>query len=83
MAKVTRMVSDLTGEEIQDGSLATMTIRFSDARRGIVVLDVSEDEVEPFVSKGRKQSRRGRPASSEKAASGDARRKAPLEESVA
>jgi len=39
---------------------ATLTIRYADARRGQVILDVNASEVDELASKGRKQARRGR-----------------------
>jgi hypothetical protein len=60
MAKKTIYVSDLTGKEIDDANAATVTIRYSDARRGQVVLDVNADEVADLAAKGTKQARRGR-----------------------
>jgi hypothetical protein len=60
MARKTVLVSDLTGSEIDDRNAATVTIRYSDARRGQVVLDVNADEIDDLARKGRKQARRGR-----------------------
>lgn len=60
MAKRTIFVSDLTGKEIDPGDAATLTIRYNDARRGQVVLDVNASEVADLASKGTKQARRGR-----------------------
>jgi len=60
MARRTVFVSDLSGQTIEEGKGATVTIRFADARKGIFVLDVSEDEAEELGQKGRRQARRGR-----------------------
>jgi hypothetical protein len=60
MARKTVLVSDLTGKEIDERSGATVTIRYADARRGQVLLDVNADEVDDIARKGRKQARRGR-----------------------
>jgi len=60
VARKTVMVSDMSGREIKAGEEATITIRFADARKGIYVLDVSEQEARDLGSKGRKQARRGR-----------------------
>jgi hypothetical protein len=60
MARKTIFVSDLTGKAIDEGNAATVTIRYSDARRGQVVLDVNADEVADWAAKGAKQARRGR-----------------------
>jgi hypothetical protein len=60
MARKTIFVSDLTGKPIAEKDAATVTIRYSDARKGQVVLDVNADEVEDLARKGTKQARRGR-----------------------
>jgi len=60
MARKTVVVSDLSGKEISDGNAATITIKFSDARKGVYVLDVTEQEGEDLGRKGRRQARRGR-----------------------
>jgi hypothetical protein len=64
MAKKTLFVSDLSGDEIQEGKSATISIKLADARKGTYVLDVTDEEAEELGRKGRKQARRGRrPAS--------------------
>ena len=60
MAKKTIYVSDLTGNAIDEKDAATLTIRYSDARKGQVVLDVNANEVADLAAKGAKQARRGR-----------------------
>ncbi len=60
MAKKTIFVSDLTGKEIDEKDAATVTIKYTDVRRGRVVLDVNADEVADLAAKGTKQARRGR-----------------------
>ncbi len=60
MARRTILVSDLTGQEIDDGNAAQLVIKYADARRGQVVLDVNADEVANLAAKGTKQARRGR-----------------------
>ncbi len=60
MARRTVLVSDITGEEIDDRNAAQVVIKYADARRGQVVLDVNADEVSDLASKGQKQARRGR-----------------------
>jgi hypothetical protein len=57
-------VSDLTGKPIEDRNAATVTIRYADARRGVIVLDANASEISDLASKGRKQARRGRPPKS-------------------
>jgi hypothetical protein len=60
MARKTIFVSDLSGETIDEKDAATVTIKYADARKGQVVLDVNADEVENLAVKGTKQARRGR-----------------------
>ena len=60
MAKRTIYVSLLTGKPIDEKDAATLTIRYSDARKGQVVLDVNANEVADLAAKGIKQARRGR-----------------------
>lgn len=61
VARKVVLVSDISGKEIADGQGATLTISYHDARRGIVKLDVNENEVADLAGKGQKQARRGRP----------------------
>jgi len=60
MARRTILVSDLTGAEIDDRDAAQVVIKYADARRGQVVLDVNASEVADLAAKGTKQARRGR-----------------------
>jgi hypothetical protein len=60
MARKTVFVSDLSGNEIQEGKAARISISFQDARKGTYVLDVTEEEAEDLGRKGTKQARRGR-----------------------
>jgi hypothetical protein len=60
MARRTILVSDLSGKEIDDANAAQVVIKYADARRGQVVLDVNADEVSDLAAKGTKQARRGR-----------------------
>ena len=60
MARKTIFVSDLSGNEIDEKNAATVTIKYADARRGQVVLDVNASEVDELARKGAKQARRGR-----------------------
>ena len=60
MARKTIFVSDLTGRTIDEKDAATVTIKYSDARKGQVVLDVNANEVADLAAKGAKQARRGR-----------------------
>ena len=58
MAKKTVLVSDMSGEEIPEGKGARIRITFSDARKGIRELDVTDAEAESLG--GRQVKRRGR-----------------------
>ena len=60
MAKKTILVSDISGKEINEKDAAKVTITYSDARRGQIVLDVNASEVADLASKGTQQKRRGR-----------------------
>jgi hypothetical protein len=65
LARKTIFVSDLSGKEIDEKNAATIIIKYADARRGQVVLDVNAGEVDDLASKGTKQARRGRRPKSE------------------
>jgi hypothetical protein len=65
VARRTIFVSDLSGDEIDEKNAAQVVIKYADARRGQVVLDVNADEVEDLAKKGQKQGRRGRRARTE------------------
>lgn len=58
MARKTVLVSDVSGEEIQEGKGATVRITFHDARKGVRELDVTDAEAERMG--GRQVARRGR-----------------------
>jgi hypothetical protein len=60
MARKTVLVSDLSGAEIDERDSAQVVIKYADARRGQVVLDVNASEVEDLARRGTKQARRGR-----------------------
>jgi hypothetical protein len=60
MAKKTVRVSDMSGSEIVDGKGALVRITFSDARKGVIELDVTDSEAEELGRKGRRVARRGR-----------------------
>src|SRR5581483_3857687 len=68
LARKTIFVSDLSGEEIREKDAAQLVIKYQDARRGQVVLDVNANEVDDLARKGQKQARRGRRPKSETAA---------------
>jgi hypothetical protein len=61
VAKKTVLVSDVSGREIPDGEGATVTVKFVDARKGTIVMDVTNEEAQEIGKHGRKQARRGRP----------------------
>ena len=60
MARKTIVVSDLSGDAIQEGKGARITINFDDARKGTIVIDATVEEAEEIGKKGRRQARRGR-----------------------
>ena len=62
MARKSVFVSDLSREEIPAGKGATVTIKFTDARKGTIVLDVTDAEGEKLGEKGRRQAKRARRA---------------------
>ncbi len=67
MARKTIFVSDFSSKEIVDEKESvTITVRYSDGRRGVVVADAHVDDpiVKEIVKAGRQQARRGRPRSS-------------------
>jgi hypothetical protein len=47
-------VSDLPGKEISKGKGAQVTIKFNDARKGSIVLDVTDEAGEELGWKGRR-----------------------------
>jgi hypothetical protein len=60
MSRKTIVVSDLSGDTIEDGKGAKVRITFDDARSGAIELDVTADEARELGSKGRQVARRGR-----------------------
>jgi hypothetical protein len=60
LARKTVFVSDISGKQIAERKGATVTVKFADARKGTIVLDVTEEEGEEIGRNGRKQARRGR-----------------------
>lgn len=63
MARKTIFVSDFSSKEIADDKQsATITIRFGDGRRGVVVADAHIDDkvIQDIAKAGRQQARRGR-----------------------
>jgi hypothetical protein len=60
VARKTVVVSDLSGETIEEGRAAKVRITFDDARRGSIELDVTAEEGAEMGRKGRQVARRGR-----------------------
>jgi len=60
VARKTIFVSDLSGKPIDEKNAAKITIVYSDARKGQIVIDANEAEVADLAAKGTKQARRGR-----------------------
>jgi hypothetical protein len=63
MATKTIYVSDFSGAEIGDEKqAATITVKFGDGRRGLIVADAHVDDkvIADIVKAGRQQARRGR-----------------------
>jgi hypothetical protein len=70
MARKTVFVSDFSRREIADEKQsATVTVRFGDGRRGVVVADAHIDDpvVQEIAKAGRQQARRGRRPKAESA----------------
>lgn len=63
MARKTVFVSDFSAKEIADDKQsATITVKFGDGRRGVVVADAHVDDeiIQEIAKAGRQQARRGR-----------------------
>jgi hypothetical protein len=63
MARKTVFVSDFSSKEISDvKQSATITVKFGDGRRGLIVADAHVDDpiIQQIQSSGRPQARRGR-----------------------
>jgi hypothetical protein len=58
MARKMIRVSDMSGHEIREGKGATIRITYTDARKGVRELDVTDTEAERLG--GRQVARRGR-----------------------
>jgi hypothetical protein len=69
MAKKTMMVSDISGEAIEDGKGAVVRIIFRDGRKGIRELDVTDAEADEYSRNARQIVRRGRKPKAESTAS--------------
>lgn len=63
MARKTIFVSDFSDKTIDDDKTAvTITLKFGDGRKGMIVADAHEDDaiVQQIARSGRQQARRGR-----------------------
>jgi len=62
MARKTIFISDLSNRELDANDHVTITVKFSDARRGQYVVDAhpGDSEVKRLLQAGTKQARRGR-----------------------
>ena len=60
LARKTVLVSDMSGKEIPEGKGATIRITSRVARKGVLELDVTDEEAEGLAAKGRAVARRGR-----------------------
>ena len=61
MAKRTVLVSDLSGDVIEDGKGATLRVTYQDARKGAKEMDLSSEEADRLLGgKARAVARRGR-----------------------
>ena len=61
MAKRTVMVSDLSGDTIEDGKGATLRVTYHDARKGAKEMDLTAEEADRLLGgKARSVARRGR-----------------------
>ena len=60
MAKRTVLISDLSGQEIEDGKGAKIRISFEDVRKGAAELDVTAEEADELARQRRKTARPGR-----------------------
>lgn len=53
-------VSDLTGEEISNGSAARVTIHLASTPSKVYLLDAREEEIKDLLAKATVQTKRGR-----------------------
>ena len=60
MARKTVYVSDLSNKQIPENSGAKVRLTFTDARKGVYELDLTDREAQELADKGRKVARRGR-----------------------
>jgi len=60
MAKKTVRVSDLSGEMIPEGKGATARVAYTDQRKGVREMDLTDEEADRLFAEGRRVARRGR-----------------------
>lgn len=60
MARKTVFVSDLSGDQIEEGRAAKIRISFDDGRRGNFEIDATAEEAMELARRGRQVARRGR-----------------------
>jgi hypothetical protein len=60
VARKTVFVSDLSGDQIEEGKAAKIRITFEDGRRQSAEIDATADEAAELGRKGRQVARRGR-----------------------
>ena len=60
MARKVLLVSDLSGQPIEDGKGAKVRITYDDARKGSIELDLTAEEADEWAKNGRRTARRGR-----------------------
>jgi len=58
VARKTVVVSDMSGEQIDDGKGAKVRITFDDARSGSIEMDVTAEEARAMGGKGRQVARK-------------------------
>jgi len=60
MARKTVLVSDLSGDIIEDGKGATARVVYTDQRKGVREMHLTDAEADRIFEKGRRAARRGR-----------------------
>jgi hypothetical protein len=60
MAKKTVLVSDLSGDIIEDGKGATARVAYNDQRKGVREMHLTDEEADRIFAHARRVARRGR-----------------------
>jgi hypothetical protein len=60
MAKKTVLVSDLSGNIIEDGKGATARVVYNDQRKGVREMHLTDEEADRIFARARRVARRGR-----------------------